>query len=117
MLPVTLGLLNQRTASIDSIAQVLLAAAIAAYIILLGSSVASYRIRDISFRPDIPTLKTHSTAYTGDQLQRWIADEHTRSIVLNDDRLARKGTRARWVVWSLYAEGLLLSSAALTTVF
>jgi len=117
VLPLTIGLLNQQFATIDTWVKVLLAAAIAAYVIVLLCSQAAYSLRAVKFRPDIPTLQLHSLSYPSDALRQWIADEYARSILINDRMLIDKGKRAKWGLRSLYVEGLLLSFAALTTIF
>jgi hypothetical protein len=116
VLPLTIGLLNQRTAALDAWVKSLLAAAIVAYVVLLIYSLAAYFLRTVSHRPDMPTLQTYSLIYRSDVLRQWVADEYTRSIVVNDDVLILKGVRAKWGLRSLYAEGLLLSVAALITI-
>jgi hypothetical protein len=58
----------------------------------------------------------HSETYPGSVLQRWVAEEYVASTEANKDILVRK---ARWVGAAgvlLYAEGLLLSLAALLTL-
>lgn len=116
VLPLTIGLLNQRTASLDAWATSMLATAIVAYVFLLIFSLAAYVLRSVSFRPDIPTLQRYSLIYGSDVLRQWVADEYSRSIVVNNKMLAQKNVRAKWSLRSLYAEGLLLSVAALVTI-
>jgi hypothetical protein len=116
VLPLTIGLLNQRTGTLDAWVTSLLAAAIVAYVVLLIFSLAAYLLRSVSFRPDIPTLRTNSLIYQSDVLRQWVADEYARSIVVNNKTLAQKSVRAKWCLRSLYAEGLLLSVAALVTI-
>jgi hypothetical protein len=87
-----------------------------AYVVLLIFSLAAYLLRSVSFRPDIPTLRTNSLIYQSDVLRQWVADEYARSIVVNNKTLAQKSVRAKWCLRSLYAEGLLLSVAALVTI-
>ena len=117
VLPLTIGLLNQQFTTVDTWVKVLLAAAIVAYVVLLVFSLAAYSLRTVEFRPDIPTLRMHSLTYPNNLLQQWVADEYARSIVVNDDTLIQKGLRTKWGLRSLYVEGLLLSIAALVTIF
>ena len=117
VLPLTIGLLNQQFATVDTWVKLLLAAAIAAYVGLLILLQAAYSLRSMRFRPDIPTLQLHSLTYPSGALRQWVADEYARSILINDRMLIDKGERAKWGLRSLYIEGLLLSFAALATIF
>lgn len=117
VLPLTIGLLNQQFATVDTWVKALLAAAIVAYVALLVLSLAAYSLRTLSFRPDVATLRMHSLIFASDALRQWVADEYARSIVINDQTLIQKGKRAKWGLRSLYIEGLLLSIAALITIF
>lgn len=86
------------------------------YVILLATAARASVIRAIEYRPDVPTLWTHSQTIDGPALRRWIADEYAASVEANRPVLQRK---ARWVgytVLALYAEGILISTAAVVTL-
>lgn len=84
--------------------------------LLLIFAILASMERGLEYRPDIPTLKRHSIAFSGDVLQRWIADEYEQSIVANKRDLIAE---ARWVgaaTLALYLEALALSVAAIGTL-
>ena len=113
ILPLTFGLLSITGKPLPEGAGKLLAIAVIVYVALLVAAARASVIRAIEFRPDVPTLWRHSQDINGSALRRWIADEYAASVELNRPVLQRK---ARWVGYAnlaLYAEGILVSLAAI----
>jgi hypothetical protein len=116
VLPVTFGLLSLAPNSVPALAVIALGASLVAYVALLACTWRASAIRALEYRPDIPTLERHSHAYEGSILLRWVASEYMRSTEVNRTNLEHK---ARWTGaanTALYAEGLLLSLAAILTL-
>jgi len=119
VLPVTFALLNLGSTQVDIplIALGGLGAALFVYLGLLFCVIkASTILRALEYRPNLTTLTTHSTHYPGNTLLRWVANEYEESSRENAHVLARK---SRWVGFAsitLYAEGVLLSVAAIVTL-
>ena len=124
VLPVTIGLLNlgQQSRpgfedSIDPLAKLLLGGAIFVYGELIVFAYLSYRQRRIEYGPNILDLNRYTETYSGGELRRWVAEVYSRSIRHNEIPLWRKARYARWVIRALYAEVVVLSLAALWTVW
>lgn len=118
VLPVTIGLLNLVTngQSLSNGTKHFVEAALLSYVVLLVSVLTTFGIRNLSFRPNIETLKGYvAQGYDGVTLRRWVAEEDTRSVEENRTRLLWKG-RVAFVVAALIAEALALASAAYVTV-
>jgi hypothetical protein len=116
VLPVTFGLLSLAPNSVPVPAVIALTLSLAAYVALLACAWRASAIRALEYRPDIPTLERYSHAYEGDALLRWVANEYMASTEVNRPNLERK---ARWTGaanTALYAEGVLLSLAAILTL-
>jgi hypothetical protein len=117
VLPVTIGLLNLLQTTISVATEVLLIGALVAYgAQIVCASTAFLRHRRLDFRPNVETLQAYTFEYDGQQLRRWVADEHVRSISHNQEVLRWKGSLTLGVIASLYVEAALLSIAAFLTV-
>ena len=113
VLPVTFALLNLGAADIPTVAKAALGLALICYVALLVFAFLASLVRGLEYRPHIPTLKQHSQVYRGEVLKRWVADEHERSCVANEEILIKK---TRWVgvaTIALYLEALSLAIAAI----
>lgn len=117
VLPVTFGLLRLSSATIPVATITLLATALAMYGVLVFCVWRSSRIRVLAYRPNMETLEANSQAYAGDALRRWVASEYAASTKFNEPMLDRKGVWVGRAVSALYAEGFLLSVAAILTLF
>jgi hypothetical protein len=120
VLPVTIGLLNLLRADegIPRTTTVILAIALAAYVSLIAGAGASFFTRNADFRPNIEDLRANTIGgYTGIELRRCVAEEYITAIEANRPRLKRKSIAALVVNCALYAEALLLSVAALVTLW
>lgn len=119
VLPVTFALLNLGSTRVDIplVARGALGAALFVYLGLLFCVIkASTILRALEYRPNLKTLRSHSARYPGKTLLRWVANEYEESSRENEGVLARK---SRWVGFAsiaLYAEGVLLSFAAIVTL-
>lgn len=116
VLPVTFGLLTLAPDRLPENASWVLRGALLAYAVLLACAFRASTYRGLENRPNLDTLDDYSTRYRGKVLVQWVAREYVTSAELNERHLERK---ARWTGWAglaLYAEGLLLSIAALLTL-
>ena len=116
VLPVTFGLLRLSATAIPVLTIVLLAAALVMYVALLVCVWQASRIRVLEYRPNMLTLQENSEVAAGEVLRRWVASEYVASTEFNKAKLARKGVWVGRGVTALYAEGFLLSVAALSTL-
>lgn len=119
VLPVTIGLLNlvKSGQSLSNGTKHFVEAALLSYVVLLVSTLTTFGIRNLSFRPNIETLQGYvAQGYDGITLRRWVAEEYTRSIEENRTRLLWKGRVAFAVILALIAEALALAGAAYLTV-
>ncbi|MBA2277730.1 MAG: hypothetical protein H0W06_08175 [Chloroflexia bacterium] len=116
VLPLTFGLLNLSARTVPITTIIALVLALVAYLALVSLALRASRIRALEYRPDLPTLERHSETYPGDSLRRWVATEYLASIEMNQANLERKAYWVGAVTTALYAEGLLLSLAALFTL-
>lgn len=119
VLPVTFALLNLGSTRVDIplVARGALGGALFVYLGLLFCVIkASTILRALEVRPNLQTLRSHSAQYPGKTLLRWVANEYEESSRENEGVLTRK---SRWVGYAsvaLYAEGVLLSFAAIVTL-
>ena len=118
VLPVTFALLNfgSRQVDIPALAIWTLGMALCFYLALLFCVIRANLIRGLEYRPNLKILRQYSEEYPGDILQRWVANEYMESSEKNANILIRK---ARWLGAAgiaPFAEGLLLSSAAILTL-
>ncbi len=116
VLPVTFGLLNLSSRTVPTATIVVLILALVAYSALVIFAWRASLIRALEYRPDLPTLQGHSETVPGELLRRWVATEYLASTELNQAEINEK---SRWVgaaTTALYAEGVLLSVAALFTL-
>ena len=118
VLPVTIGLLNLPQTGLTRATEVLLAGALAAYVVQISCASVLFlgRKRELEFFPNIETLRTYTAEYGGTVLRRWVADKHIRAIAFNRRVLRWKGRWAVGVIAALYFEAALLSLAAFFTV-
>jgi len=114
VLPVTIGLLNLLQTGLTRATEVLLAGALAAYVVQIGCASVLFlsRKRELEYFPNIETLQTYTAEYSGTLLRRWVANEHVRAIAFNRRVLRWKGRWAIGVIAALYVEAVLLSLAA-----
>lgn len=118
-LPVAVALLNFGAPAhrpVPGVVRWMLVAALIAYISVLVCAGLASRIRALDYRPDIHTLKVHSEEIPGVYLTQWVANEYERSIAENKSVLQQKARLVGWEALAFYAEGLLLSLAAVLTV-
>jgi hypothetical protein len=119
VLPVTIGLLNllKNGQSLSIGTRHCVKVALAAYVVLLISVLTIFLIRNLSFRPNIETLRGYTDqGYDGATLRRWVAEEYVRSIEENRTRLLWKSRVAFVVTVALIVEALALAGAAYFTV-
>jgi hypothetical protein len=119
VLPVTIGLLNlvKDGAALSESTRHCVEIALSAYVALLISVLTIFWIRNLSFRPNIETLKGYADqGYDGAALRRWVAEEYVGSIEENRTRLLWKSRVAFVVVVALIIEALALAGAAYFTV-
>ncbi len=116
VLPVTFGLLRLSSATIPVVTIALLATALAMYVVLVFCVWRSSRIRVLAYRPNMEALEANSRTVSGETLQRWVATEYVASTRLNGPMLNRKGVWVGRAVTAPYAEGFLLSVAAISTL-
>jgi len=86
------------------------------YFVLEGCAGRVSALRELEYRPNIPTLQDHSTSYDGATLRRLVAEEYAVSGEANRKVLGRK---ARWsgaAVSALYVEAVFLALAAVRTL-
>lgn len=117
VLPVTFGLLRLSAQAVPPVTLVLLALALVAYVGLVVFVWLASRSRRVEYRPDLVTLQGHSETTPGANLQRWVANEYIASIEANELTLDQKGEWVGRANTALYAEGFLLSLAALVTLW
>lgn len=116
ILPLTFGLPGLSGKPLPDGVEKLLIGAVLVYVALLAAAARASVIRAIEYRPDVPTLWRHSQDINGTALRRWIADEYAASVELNRPVLQRK---AQWVGvanLALYAEGIVISAAAVLSL-
>lgn len=116
VLPVTFGLLGLSTRKAPTATVVILVLALLAYVVLVILVWRASRIRILEYRPDLSTLGEYSKMVSGHELQRWVADQYATSTDMNETTLARKGVWVGRAITALYAEGILLSLAAISTL-
>lgn len=116
VLPVTFGLLGLSGTKVSNETIVILAAALASFLILVFCVWRASRIRVLSFRPNMQDLRENSELAQGEALRRWVANEYVASPEFNKDRLERKGIWVGRAITALYIEGFLLSIAAVSTL-
>lgn len=112
VLPVTFGLLSIGDRETPPWAGRALGASLLFYALLLAASWWASKFRGLGYRPDLPDLYANVEEYSASLLEQWIAIEHMRSTIQNEERLKKK---ARWIGWAntlLYLEGVSLSIAA-----
>lgn len=97
-------------------AVVLYVVAIVVYVVMLGFLSAAYRVRDWSFRPDLPTLKAYAETLDEDALRGWVANECVLSIEANEPRLHQKAFRVKAALALVALEALVLTVAALLSL-
>lgn len=110
---ITFALLNLFPSGVCTAVEVILVLSLVAYVLVLGCVGRAGRLRGLEYRPDLPTIERHSRAYQGDALARWVAQEYMASTEANKPALARKAFWVGLAGLALYAEGLLLSIAAI----
>lgn len=110
VLPVTFGLLGVSARQVSPVTISMLALA------LVFRVWRASRIRVRSYRPSMDALRKKSEIAPGAVLQRWVASEYVESTECNKPRLDRKGLWVGSAIASLYAEGFLLSAAAISTL-
>jgi hypothetical protein len=116
VLPLAFGLLAIRDQEIPATAEKALAGAVVCYALVLIFAWFSSRIRALEYRPHLPTLRTHTSRYSGPVLQRWVANEYVSATMENEIALQRKAQRIGWANTLLYLEGLFLAVAAALTL-
>jgi len=116
-LPVTFGLLGLSPKQVSAVTISILALALVAYLVLVFCVWRASRIRVLSYRPNMDTLRKNSEKAAGVVLQRWVATEYVESTEFNKPNLDRKGLWVGRAITSLYFEGFLLSAAAISTLF
>lgn len=116
VLPVTFGLLTLAPDRLPGNASWVLRGALLAYAALLPCAFYASTYRGLENRPRLDTLDDYSTRYRGDVLLQWVAREYVTSTELNEPQLDQKARWTGWANMALYAEGLLLSIAALLTL-
>ena len=117
-LPITFTLINLAPDRVDIPREAIwsLWGALAAYILLIFFIFRSNRFNAISTDVNLQVLEQYSQEFPGVVLQRWIAEVYAQAATDNLDTLFRKG---RWVAlayFALWAEGLTLAGAAITTL-
>jgi len=116
VLPVTFGLLGLSGRKVPSETIAILTLALVGYLILVFRVWRASRNRAFSYRPNMLALRENSEVVQGEVLRRWVADEYGASTAFNKDRLERKGIWVGRAITALYAEGFLLSIAAISTL-
>jgi len=116
VLPVTFGLLGLSGRRVPSETIVILAGALASFLMLVFCVWRASRIRALSYRPNMRALQKNSAVTRGNTLRRWVAEEYVISTEFNDGRLERKGIWVGRAITFLYVEGFLLSIAAVLTL-
>lgn len=116
VLPVTFGLLGLSARKAPATTVVALSIALVAYVVLVFCVWRSSRIRVLSYRPNMTALQRNSEIASGEALRRWVASEYVASTEFNQHPLERKGIWIGRGVTALYAEGFLLSLAAIFTL-
>jgi hypothetical protein len=116
VLPLAFGLLAIRDQEIPATAKKALAGAVVCYALVLIFAWFSSRIRALEYRPHLPTLRTHTSRYSGPVLQRWVANEYVSATMENEIALQRKAQRIGWANTLFYLEGLFLAVAAALTL-
>lgn len=116
VLPVTFGLLGLSTKQAPAATIVTLVVALVAYVVLVFCVWRASRIRVLAYRPNMQALQGNSEIASGESLRRWVAAEYVASTEFNQHHLERKGIWVGRGVTALYAEGFLLSLAAIFTL-
>lgn len=116
VLPVTFGLLTLAPNRLPDEAEWVLVGALLAYAALLVCAFAASTHRALEHRPRLQTLHDYSREYRGDVLLQWVAIEYMTSTELNGRQLQRKAQWTGAANLALYAEGVLLSVAAILTL-
>lgn len=116
VLPVTFGLLGLSSRKAPAATVVILVLALLAYVVLVIFVWRASRNRVLEYRPDLSPLGEYSKLVSVHELQRWVADQYVTSTELNETTLARKGIWVGRAITALYAEGFLLSLAAVSTL-
>lgn len=116
VLPVTFGLLSLSSRKAPTATVVILVLALLAYVVLVILVWRVSRNRILEYRPDLSPLGEYSKLVSVHELQRWVADQYVTSTELNEITLARKGIWVGRAITALYAEGFLLSLAAVSTL-
>lgn len=113
---IAFGLLSFNRAQIPDRAEYSLWAAFGAYGLVLVFCFAANLIRDMVYRPDIPTVRKYVDDLSGDDLQLWVSLEYMSSSELNQGKLERKNRLVGAATLFLYVEGACLAVAALFTL-
>lgn len=113
----TFGLLGLSTKDVYAVTIGLLALALVMYLALLFCVWQASRIRVLAYRPNMQRLEENSEIAPGEVLRRWVASEYAASTKFNEDALRHKGLWVSRAITTLYAEGFLLSGAAISTLF
>jgi hypothetical protein len=116
VLPVTAGLLTLDSGRPPTCALFLLCGSIAAFLFLVGFSMAALLPATLDLRPDLYTLAEYDATYQKRSIPRWVAKECIESIRENDCRLGRKALYVSCSVLFLATETALLAVAALLTI-
>jgi hypothetical protein len=116
VLPVTIGLLNLQSATLDLLAKIALVGAIGAYVALISFSYVVARLADFDYRPNVEKLESLLDDYDGGQIRLWIAKDRAAASKSNQRTLSKKVTYGSWAVRALYVEASLLAVAALVTI-
>ena len=117
LLPVFGAIIALSKAQRPAAGAVLYVTAMLVYAALLVCVLKAYRVTNWDLRPDIPTLQTYSQTQTEDAMRTWVGNECVISIGRNEKRLTRK---AQWITAALAllaVDALLLSTAALLTIW
>lgn len=106
VLPVTFRLLGLSGRLVPSETIVILAGALASFLMLVFCVWRASRIRALSYRPNMLDLRENSAVVQGDAFRRWVAEEYVASTEFNKARLERKGLWVGRAITFLYVEGV-----------
>lgn len=112
VLPVTFGLLQLQDGTLPWCALLFLKLAGVAF--LAVAILCSWALSpvDLSVRPTLADLDSHSWQNADDHTRRWVAQQCAASVAANAPTLGRRAEVVRWAGIALAVEALLLSVAA-----
>jgi hypothetical protein len=117
VLPITFGLLSiaEQDEPKSDLFQPLIYAAVFVYTVVLILSALAFLRRQLSVRPNLPTMHDLSEIHPTPIMYRWAAREFIFSINENEAMLGRKAQFVGWAIVFSVLDAILLAAAAAVT--